>query len=52
MSAKHFQFKPSSSSQGYQGEQKDFKKARTDKYDHFCDHCKLRGHTKDTCFKL
>lgn len=27
-------------------------KARTYKYDHFCDHWKIIVHTKDTCFKI
>ncbi|XP_019107701.1 uncharacterized protein LOC104905474 isoform X2 [Beta vulgaris subsp. vulgaris] len=31
---------------------KDFKKMKFDKSERFCEHCKVKGHTIDTCFKL
>ncbi|XP_056689291.1 uncharacterized protein [Spinacia oleracea] len=54
MAGKHnqsYKFQPSG--QGVQ--RKDFKKTKYDKYDkfdRFCDHCKVKGHMKDQCFKL
>ncbi|KAF7825279.1 uncharacterized protein G2W53_016443 [Senna tora] len=38
----------------YQGKNEPggFKKKEVSKKDKYCDHCKVNGHTKDTCFKI
>lgn len=34
------------------GQKKDYRDVKRMKYDKTCDHCKMKGHTMDSCFKL
>lgn len=36
----------------FQSHEKDFKDFKKTKVDRFCDFCKMKGHTKEICFKL
>ncbi|XP_056694807.1 uncharacterized protein [Spinacia oleracea] len=38
---------------GSAGQRRDYRdSSKKQKFDRFCDHCKMKGHTKDVCFKI